>query len=75
MENNNNMEKHERLLKDKNIIIKYYHEHQNYGDSAYKKISKMYGVHYSTILKNLKSWGVVRKSGIKYLLRGMLIND
>jgi len=75
MENNNNMDKHKRLLRDKNIIIKFYHEHQNYGDMACKKIAKVYGVTEIAILKNLKKWGVMRTTGIKYLLRDMLINN
>jgi len=68
-------EKHERLLRDKNIIIKFYHEHQKHGDSACTKIAKVYGVAPITILKNFKKWGVTRKTGIKYLLRDMLINN
>lgn len=68
-------EKHEKLLRDKNIIIKYYHENQNYGDMAYKKIAKVYGVAGSTISHNLELWGVKKNTGIKYLLREMLVNN
>jgi len=65
-------EKHNRLLKNKDIIIKFYNEHNNYGNMAYKKIAKVYGVSTSTIGHNFKLWGVKRKSGIKFLLREML---
>ena len=65
-------EKHNRLLKDKDIIIKFYNKHNKYGNMAYKKIAKAYGVSTSTISRNLELWGAKKRSGIKFLLREML---
>ena len=69
-------EKHEKLLRDKDIIIKIYNKHYvKYGDAQKinRKIANIYGVSAGCISENLKSWGVLKEHGIKYLLRKMVL--
>lgn len=71
-------EKHERLLKDKNIIIKIYNNHYiKYGDAKKitQKIANIYGVSASCISGNLRLWGILKRHGIKYLLGEMLLGE
>jgi hypothetical protein len=71
-------EKHKRLLRDKNIIIKIYKKYYvKYGDAQKinQKIANIYGVSAGCIRNNLRLWGVIKRHGIKYLLRKMLLSD
>ena len=60
-------DKHEKLLKNKDIIIDMYND-----KIPMEEIGIQYSVTGFCIHHNLKSWGVIRKHGIKYLL-GKLI--
>ena len=61
-------EKHERRLRNKRNIIKQYKDYV-----PVKLIAKEYGVTIATITRNLKSWSIRERSGIKYLLRKALL--
>ena len=61
-------EKHEMLLKNKKDIITKYN-----NSVPVKEIAKIYGLSISCISNNLKLWGIRRKSGIRYLLRKMIL--
>ena len=62
------MKKHEILLKNKDDIIEQY---KNYV--PIELIAREYGVSEAYIYKKLKSWGIRKRSGIKFLLGKMIL--
>lgn len=67
-------DKHEKLLRDRNIIIKIY-DGAEYGNKIVNQIAKKYNISDTCIYKNLKLWDVKRKGSIKYLLGKILLKD
>ena len=61
-------EKHNRIMKNKDDIIKMYEE-----KIPLEEIAKIYKVSLHCIWENLKSWGAIKGHGIKYLLGKMLL--
>ncbi len=71
-------DKHEKILRDKNIIIETYNKYcSGYGDSVKvcKKIASVYGVSVSCIHNHLHLWGIKKDHGIKYQLRRLLLEN
>ena len=60
-------EKHDILLENMDDII-----HAHNENIPIKEIAKVYEVSGGCISHNLKLWGVIKKHGIKYLLRKMI---
>lgn len=59
----NKWDKHMIITENRENIIKQYKNH-----IAVNLIAKQYGVTVATIARNLRSWGIGKRSGIKYLL-------
>jgi uncharacterized protein YerC len=60
---NNKWDKHRMMMENRVDIIKQYKNH-----IAINLIAQQYGVTVATIARNLKSWSIGKRSGIKYLL-------
>jgi len=60
--------KHDGIIKNKKNILKAYNE-----NIPIKEIARVYKVSTSCISNNLKLWGAIKKYGIRYLLKKMIL--